>query len=156
MATILSLIGAFGIILSLLFSGWQARVLARQVGYQATRDGVATLQEILNSLRNVQHYIVEDPTLIPHFSPERSNAPLDAADPGKVQMVAALYADVLNIGLFNLTAVPAARPESEWVQYCHHVLEHSPAVTEEVTRKPWAYPRLSTLVDLEPSDHMHP
>ncbi|WP_250037243.1 hypothetical protein [Paractinoplanes maris] len=151
MATALALIGAFGIIGSLLFAGFQARALARQVGNQATRDGVATLQETLNSLRNVQHYLVEDPSLIPHFAPERSDRPLDEADAGKVQMVAAMYADVLNIGLHNLSAVPAAKPESAWLRYCHHVLESSPAVRAEVTRKPWGYPRLSMLEEFHAS-----
>jgi hypothetical protein len=119
----------------------------REVGHQATRDGVATLQETLNSLRNVQHYLVEDPTLIPHFAPERSDLPLDAADPGKVKMVAAMYADVLNIGLHNLSAVPAAKPESAWEKYCQHLLANSLAVRAEVTRKPWGYPRLSVLAE---------
>jgi hypothetical protein len=152
MATVLSLIGAIGIVGSLLFTGWQARVLARQVDRQATRDGVATLLETLNSLRAVQHYLVEDPTLIPHFAPERSKLPLDAADPGKVQMVAGMYADVLNIGLNNLSVVHTARRESAWVDYCRHLLANSPAIRDEVSGKPWGYPRLSALAALQPPD----
>jgi hypothetical protein len=148
----LSLIGAVGIIGSLLFTGWQARVLAKQVGYQAIRDGVATLQETLILLHNVQGYFVEDPTLIQHFSPERSSPSTKEADPGKVQMVAAMYADVLNIGLHNLSAVPTAKTQSAWEEYCQHVLSISPAVKTEVARKPWAYPRLSTLIELPTSE----
>jgi hypothetical protein len=148
MTLALSLIGTVGIIGSLLFAGWQARVLAKQVGYQAARDGVATLQEVVASLHRVQHYMVDDPALLPHFSPERSDMPLDAADPGKVQMVAALYADVLNIGLHNLSVVPGAKEQSAWEEYCDYVLEHSPAVKTEVTRKPWGYPGLSARVKL--------
>jgi len=71
----------------------------------------------------------------------------------EVQMVAAMYADVLNIGLHNLSAVPAARPESAWVRYCHHLLANSPAVRAEVIGKPWGYPRLSVLAELQSSEH---
>ncbi|AGZ43960.1 hypothetical protein [Actinoplanes friuliensis] len=150
MAALLSLLGALGIIGSLLFAGWQARVLATQVGHQATRDGVATLQEALTSLREVQHYLVEDPSLIPHFAPERSRLPLEDADAGKVEMVAAMYCDVLNIGLYNLSAVSTARPESAWAQYCEHLLANSTAIRAEVLNKAWAYPRLSAMVGPQP------
>jgi hypothetical protein len=147
MSTALSLVGAIGIIGSLLFSGWQARVLAKQVGRQAAVDGVATLHTVLSSLHNVQRFLADDPSLVPHFAPERSDCPLDVANPARVEMVAAMYADVLNIGLHMLSAVPAAKNESAWETYCEHLLANSPALRAEVAGKPWSYPRLSRLAD---------
>jgi hypothetical protein len=147
MTAIFSLIGAIGIIGSLLFSGWQARVLARQVGFQATMDGVATLHEMMVNLHNVQQLIADDPTLIPHFFPERGACPLDTADQGKVRVVAGMYADVLAVGLYALSAVPAASNENSWKLYCQHLLDTSTAIRAEVAAKPWGYPRLTELVD---------
>jgi hypothetical protein len=142
MSTVLSLVGAIGIIGSPLFSGWQARVLAKQVGFQSTMNGIATLHGVLAGLHTVQRFLADDPSLIPHFAPERSDSPLDVADPGKVDMVAAMYADVLNIGLYALSAVPAAKGESAWELYCKDLLANSPALRAEVAGKPWGYPRL--------------
>jgi hypothetical protein len=145
MSTVLSIVGAIGIIGSLLFAGWQARVLRKQVSFQATMNGVTTLYTVLSSLHNVQRFLADDTSLVPHFAPERSGDPLDAADPAKVEMVAAMYADVLNIGLHMLSAVPAAESESAWESYCRDLLAKSPALRAEVTGKPWGYPRLSRL-----------
>ncbi|WP_143175151.1 hypothetical protein [Cryptosporangium aurantiacum] len=152
MATLLSSIGAIGIIGSLLFAGWQSRALAKQVAYQGTMDGVATLYSTLEGLHRVQHYLVEDPTLIPHFAPERvhgSPNTLDVADPGKVQMVAAMYADILHVGLHALYAVPGARPVSAWEKYCKDLWDRSPAIRTEVETKPWAYPLVASLAGVE-------
>jgi hypothetical protein len=145
MSIVLAIVGAIGIIGSLLFAGWQARVLARQVGFQATMNGVATLYTVLSSLHNVQRFLADDTPLVPHFAPERSSSPIDAADPAKVEMVAAMYADILNIGLHMLSAVPSANSESAWEPYCKDLLVKSPALKAEVAGKPWAYPRLSRL-----------
>ncbi|MEV6851535.1 hypothetical protein [Actinoplanes sp. NPDC051411] len=146
-STALSIVGAVGIIGSLLFAGWQARALAKQVGFQATMNGVATLYSVLSSLHNVQRILADDTSLVPHFSPERSSMPLDEADPAKVQMVAAMYADVLNIGLHMLSAVPEAKAESAWEPYCNDLLTKSSALKAEVAGKPWGYPRLSRLAN---------
>lgn len=147
MSTALAIIGAVGIIGSLLFSGWQARVLAKQVGFQATMNGIATLHSVMAALHNVQRFLAEDPTLVPHFAPERSDIPKDAADPAKVDMVAAMYADVLCIGLHALSAVPAASTENTWEEYCEDLLENSTALRAEVEKKPWGYPRLARIAD---------
>ncbi|MEV6851937.1 hypothetical protein [Actinoplanes sp. NPDC051411] len=145
MASFLALVGAVGIIGSLLFAGWQARALAKQVSFQATMNGVSTLHGVLSSLHNVQGYIAEDTSLVRHFAPERIKDPVVEADPAKVEMVAAMYVDVLNIGLYMLSAVPAASAESAWELYCRDLLTRSPALKAEVTGKPWGYPRLSRL-----------
>ena len=79
MSTALSIVGAIGIIGSLLFAGWLARVLAKQVGFQTTMNGVVTLYSVLSSLHNVQRFLADDTSLVPHFAPERSSGPLDAA-----------------------------------------------------------------------------
>jgi hypothetical protein len=147
MSTVLSIVGAIGIIGSLLFAGWQARVLAKQVAFQATMNGVATLYSVLNSLHNVQRFLADDTSLVPHFAPERSSGPPDEADPAKVEMVAAMYADILNIGLHMLSAVPEAESESAWEPYCKDLLTRSPALKAEVAAKPWGYPRLSRLAN---------
>lgn len=142
MSTVLSLVGAIGIIGSLLFSGWQARVLAKQVSFQSTMNGVATLHSVMAGLHNVQRFLADDPSLIPHFAPERSDSTLETADPAKVKMVAGMYADVLNVGLYALSAVPAATGENAWEVYCKDLLANSPALRAEVARRPWGYPRL--------------
>ncbi|WP_250034631.1 hypothetical protein [Paractinoplanes maris] len=152
MSTALAIIGAIGIIGSLLFSGWQARVLAKQVGFQATMNGVATLHSVLAGLHNVQRFLADDPSLIPHFAPERSECALDVADPARVEMVAAMYADVLCIGHYALSAVPAAQDENTWDLYCTDLLKKSPALRAEVAGKPWGYPRLAKIAESLASD----
>ncbi|MEU4561070.1 hypothetical protein AB0F72_22035 [Actinoplanes sp. NPDC023936] len=147
MSTVLAIIGALGIIGSLMFSGWQARVLAKQVAFQATMNGVATLHNVMAGLHNVQRFLADDPALIPHFAPERSDCRRDVADPAKVEMVAAMYADVLCIGLYALSSVPAATTENTWEDYCKDLLGKSTALRAEVESKPWGYPRLARIAD---------
>src|SRR5690349_16748587 len=69
MASVLAMVGVVVGVASLLFTGWQARLLSRQTALQNAMAGAATLQELFNWLHNVQGLLVKEPRLLPYFHP---------------------------------------------------------------------------------------
>jgi hypothetical protein len=61
-------------------------------------------------------------------------------------MLAAMYSDVLTIGLFFHKTVPQTRSQEEWSSFCIRMLEHSEPIRVEVATKRNGYPDLWLLL----------
>ncbi|MDG4831468.1 hypothetical protein O7627_19405 [Solwaraspora sp. WMMD1047] len=107
MATVLSIVSVLVAAVSLLFSGWQARILSRQTAVQNGMAGAATMQELFNWLHEVQGRLLDEPRLLPFFQVGES-VPQDLSPHERVRLrtYASMYSDVLTIGLFFHKSVP--------------------------------------------------
>jgi hypothetical protein len=145
--TALALLGVLVAAVSLLFSGWQARLLSRQTNLQNATAGAATVQYLFNWLHGVQSRLLDEPRLLPFFqvgdSPTNSLGPEESA---RLRMLAAMYSDVLTIGLFFHRSVPQTHSQQEWTDFCLRMLEHSEPIRAEVKTKPNGYPDLWQLM----------
>ena len=148
MTTALALLGILVAAASLLFSGWQARLLSRQTSLQNATAGAATLQNLFNWLHEVQARLLDEPRLISFFQVGDPIATdLSPEEKARLRMLAAMYCDVLTIGLFFHRIVPQTRSFDEWSEFCLRMLKHSEPIRAEVAAKPNGYPDLWQLMN---------
>jgi hypothetical protein len=138
-------VGVVIAVASLLFSGWQARLLSRQTALQNATAGAATIQELFNWLHDVQGRLLTEPRLLPYFHPGEQE-PLSHAEEAQMRLIAAMYCDVLNIGLFFQRIVPQTRSRGEWQDFCIRMLNERPVLREETLAKTSGYPELARLL----------
>jgi hypothetical protein len=143
LTTALAMIGVLVATVSLLFSGWQARLLSRQTALQNATAGAGTMQQLFNWLHDVQGRLLDEPRLLPFFQ-VGGVAPrdLNPQERAKLRMLAAMYADVLTIGVFLHKTMPQTRSHEEWTAFCVRMLEHCEPIRAEVAAKPIGYPDL--------------
>lgn len=150
MTILLPTISVIIAVASLLFSGWQARLLSRQTALQNASAGTSTLQQIFTWLHNVQTLILREPRLLPYFrgglQPE-----LTADEEARLRLIAAMYCDVLNIGLHEQANISSTSSFDEWRQFCSGMLDTCPVLRNEVISKPAAYPLLARIAGVNPS-----
>ncbi|SNY74842.1 hypothetical protein [Paractinoplanes atraurantiacus] len=143
MTTALATIGVLVATISLLFSGWQARLLSRQTALQNATAGAGTMQQLFNWLHDVQGRLLDEPRLLPFFhAGGAAPGDLNPQEQAKLRMLAAMYTDVLTIGVFLHKTMPQTRSQEEWTAFCVRMLECSEPIRAEVAAKPIGYPDL--------------
>jgi hypothetical protein len=148
LTTALALLGVLVAAASLLFSGWQARLLSRQTSIQNATAGAATMQNLFNWLHEIQARLLDEPRLLPFFQAgDPIPEDLSRDEKARLQMLAAMYSDVLTIGLFFHRIVPPTRSMDEWSDFCLRMLKHSEPIRTEVAAKPNGYPDLWRLMN---------
>jgi hypothetical protein len=147
LTTALALLGVLVAAISLLFSGWQARLLSRQTSLQNGMAGAATMQQLFNWLHAVQGRLLNEPRLLPFFQPgDPAPQDLSSHERAQLKMMAAMYADVLTIGIFFHKTVPQTRSQEEWSAFCVRMLKNSEPIRAEVATKRNGYPDLWLLL----------
>jgi hypothetical protein len=145
MTNVVSVVGMIVAIVSLTFSGWQARLLARQAALQTAETGTSTLQQLFNWLHDVQMLLIREPRLLPYFR-DGYQEKLTAGEEARLRLIAAMYCDVLNIGLHTQQSILSTRSLTEWRQYCSTMLATRPVLADEVRLKPDSYPLLAEML----------
>ena len=145
MSALVSIVGIVGVIISLLFTAWQAGVLARQTKIQNATASASTLQQLFTWLHTVQTLLLSEPKFLPYFR-GGEQVPLTSEEEARMKLLAGMYCDVLNIGLHELDVVSSTKSYENWSRYCHEMVEQCPVVAEEAFAKPHGYPRLVGLM----------
>ncbi|WP_433203914.1 hypothetical protein ACQP00_34985 [Dactylosporangium sp. CS-047395] len=147
MTTALAVLGVLVAAGSLLFSGWQARILSRQTAVQNGTAGAATMQQLFSWLHEVQGRLLDEPRLLPFFQVgEVVPQDLSPQENVRLRTFASMYSDVLTIGLFFHKSVPQTDSIKEWHAFCIRMLKHSEPIRIEVAAKPFGYPDLWPLL----------
>lgn len=145
MANVVSIVGLTVAIMSLTFSGWQARLLTRQAALQTAATGMSTLQQLFNWLHSVQTLVLREPRLLPYFR-GGGQEQLTAEEEARLRLIAAMYCDVLNIGLHEQQTILSTRSLREWRLYCSTMLATHSVLADEVALKPESYPLLAEML----------
>ena len=152
-----SLVGVTVAVVSLVFAGWQARLLSRQTGLQNATAGSASLQQLMMWLHDVQKLLLVEPRLLQHFS-GRVQQPDDAAsdrvlpdltseERARLGLIVTMFCDVMNIGLAQMMKIPSADSIGEWRQFCLAMLDENPLLFRETMSKPVLFPELIRLIN---------
>ncbi|MEV6638341.1 hypothetical protein AB0M54_47265 [Actinoplanes sp. NPDC051470] len=157
MTIILAIVGILIAAAALIFSGWQARLLARQTALQNATAGAATLQNLFNWLHSVQALLLKEPRLLPHFRDGEAIRPdLSEDEKSRMRLLASMYSDVLTIGVFLHTTIPQTQSGREWEEACVRMLRLSQPIRQEVSTKPTEYPDLAMLMRESIADDIEP
>ncbi|WP_159024642.1 hypothetical protein [Streptomyces scabiei] len=102
MTTLSSIIGMIGVVASLLFAGWQARILAQQTRLQNAIASASTLQQVFTWLHEVQTLTLHEPKFY-RYATGGTGITLTSEEQARFSLIVAMYCDVLNIGLHELS-----------------------------------------------------
>ncbi|WP_238011533.1 hypothetical protein KZZ52_33705 [Dactylosporangium sp. AC04546] len=141
MTQVLAVVGAIGVIASMVFAGWQSREVAKQTKIQNALAGSSSLTETLNALHNILGMMVDRPDLRPFFY-DGIACPTDGPLRNSVLTIAEMLADVAETGILVHYQVRTTASIEDWNDYVDFLLRSSPTVTSVIHSHPLWYPRL--------------
>jgi hypothetical protein len=143
-----TLIGVIGVVGSLLFTGWQTRMLAGQNKLKSSSALVGADQGPVSLLQTVLVQFVEYPELRPYFYDSKP-PPVDEPERSRVKAMADLFADALYVGLHTGLLLPGEGVHQAWCNYASDLLNTSPALRELWTQHPEWWPKdLADMLDI--------
>jgi len=143
--TIASVVGIVGVIGSLMFSGLQTRLLARQTAIQNSIARASTVSAQSAMMQTLMMLFASSPELRDYFY---GDLPCPKDDPlrGRVVSVSEAMADVLSTALSTSEAIRDASAWTACRDYAKHLLRHSPTLLMVVTEHPLWWPDVTAIV----------
>jgi hypothetical protein len=136
-----SIVGACGVIVSVLILAWQTRQLAFQTGANNAIAALSASYNGIERLHDAWRAILEDPALRPYFYERKPCGPEDPIRP-KALMVAEMVADSVEYGLMTATLLPQTGKYGGWHSYISFACEQ-PVLREVIESHPEWWPTLA-------------
>ncbi|WP_433754663.1 hypothetical protein [Nocardia sp. CA-135398] len=117
------------------FAAWQLRYVAEQTKALAQQTQTANalvatseVRAIMGDLRQVLAHLLEYPELRECFYGGADGSALNAEQRARLETVAEMLADSLDVGLFTTERHPSTTSEDDWRHYSRYLLASSPAL----------------------------
>jgi hypothetical protein len=154
--TLIGILSAISIVLSLLFVARQTHELTRQTRINNSIGTATAVHDLIEISHNWHGNIIERPDLRPYFFADKvcsRNNP----DYPTVATLAELLADLLDYDLLTANLMPGVELTAVWHHWPRHMLGHSPILREVVEAHGEWWPGLSKFwqlvkaIDQQPS-----
>jgi hypothetical protein len=143
-----TLVGIVGVVGSLLFAGWQTRMLAGQSRLKNNSALVDADQGPVSLLQTVLVQFVQYPELRPYFYDSKP-LPVNEPELSRVKAMADLFADALYAGLHARLLLAGDGVNQAWCNYASDLLSTSPALRDLWTEHPDWWPQdLAEMLDI--------
>src|SRR6202012_759929 len=117
LASVATIVGLAGVIISVGLLAWQTRAVAQQTKISNAIASASVLSNSTSSLREVLSLFIEHPELRPYFY-ESKKPPVRGRKRTYIFTTAEMLADVLEEGLAANSLVRSSRVYEEWPLYC--------------------------------------
>jgi hypothetical protein len=122
----------------------QTRELARQRRISNAISGQTALYTLIESMRELHLILFHEPELKPYMYENRQLPPSGDLRT-RVQLLAGMFGDILDLGLLTTSSLKSTESEEDWRRYCLEMLISSPALAEEVKAHTAWWPKLAAL-----------
>ncbi|OBJ01134.1 hypothetical protein [Mycobacterium sp. 1465703.0] len=131
-----AIVAAAPAIVAAAFAGWQIRYLAKQTEQANKVAGSSELRGIFDSFHNVLRYLLEEPAFQPCFFNGADWRKLDAELRSSAELLAEMFADVLEDGLLTTRLHPATESRGDFERFSRYLLDQSPVLMHVVGTRP--------------------
>lgn len=147
LATVTSIVGLVGLVVTIGLLSWQTRASARQAEVANAIAGATVLFTCTSGLREMLRLFVQEPELRAYFY-NGAPCPTDELQRARVISIAEMLGDALEDGLVTHRLVPASESETDWIGYCRQMRSSSPALEEMIAKHGEWWPQLSRLTTI--------
>ncbi|WP_433610353.1 hypothetical protein ACQP2P_41010 [Dactylosporangium sp. CA-139114] len=141
-SNVANVLASIGVIASLVFAAYQARILAHQTKIS---NGIASLGAMYNGLErlhSIQALLIEDPALRPYFYSNKVAPPAETAEGSRIAVVAEVLADAVDYGLMVVDLMPPVKDYEGWRNFANFLHGNSPVLRQLVSDHPEWWIRL--------------
>jgi hypothetical protein len=144
-----NVVGACGVVVSLLLLAWQTRQLAFQTGVNNAIAGLSASYNGIERLHDAWQAVLDDPALRPYFYEGKPCTPQDP-NRAKALIVAEMVADTVEYGLMMATLLPQTGKYGGWHSYVPFACKQ-PVLKEVIESHPEWWPTLARHVSAQPA-----
>jgi hypothetical protein len=145
--TVSSVVGLFGLVISIGLLAWQTREVAKQTKISNAIARISAVNQNSEGLRAVLDHFVREPALRPYFY-EGVPLPKRGRRRHQILSIAEEFGDVLNEAIVTFSTIADAagfRQRADWLDYCQTMLITCPTLADLSTLHPAWWPELSEL-----------
>lgn len=144
LATVTSIVGLIGLVVTVALLAGQTRAAAKQSEVANAIAGATVLFTCTASLHEVLRLFVQEPEIRAYFY-DGAPCPTQGMERDRVVTIAEMLADTLEDGLVTHRLVPASESETDWIGYCRQMRSSSPGLDAIINENAEWWPQLARL-----------